>query len=293
VQFFGVLPKYSTYCFLVIIPLKCYFSPSSVSPVMGLFATILALRGRVTGRNLSRSCEDSERTLARQFRPAFAWPEFPQRMRVAAIAPRSELSSVPDASFLPKSGKQPCGLGPFFNACAHRAERGLEIATLAVVAGSRRCAFTLAVARTPTGKADTTRNKREEETRIDFSTPHLHDQRQRFPRAIRYPCVEGDFAKQSVWASTEFTLEGQKVVEWYVARVQLALLFRDSKPFTGRTDCQSRAEPVLPFHFTAARSSGPRRGARPVEAASRSRDSRTLLSGDGGCSISRPSTEDI
>jgi len=30
-----------------------------------LFATILALRGRVTGRNLSRYCEYSERTIAR------------------------------------------------------------------------------------------------------------------------------------------------------------------------------------------------------------------------------------
>ena len=32
-QFFGVLTTYSTYCFLVLIPVKCYFSPSSVSPV--------------------------------------------------------------------------------------------------------------------------------------------------------------------------------------------------------------------------------------------------------------------
>jgi hypothetical protein len=39
-----------------------------------LFATILALRGRVTGRNLSRYCAYSERTLARQFRASFAWP---------------------------------------------------------------------------------------------------------------------------------------------------------------------------------------------------------------------------
>ena len=30
-----------------------------------LFATILALRGRVTYRNLSRDCEYSERTIAR------------------------------------------------------------------------------------------------------------------------------------------------------------------------------------------------------------------------------------
>ena len=33
-----------------------------------LFATILALRGRVNFRNLSRYCDYSERTIARQYR---------------------------------------------------------------------------------------------------------------------------------------------------------------------------------------------------------------------------------
>src|SRR4029453_9991379 len=45
-------------------------------------------------------------------------------------------------SFSPKGGKEPFGLGPFFNGCASRAERGLEISTLAVVDVTRRCAFT-------------------------------------------------------------------------------------------------------------------------------------------------------
>ena len=36
-----------------------------------LFATILALRGHVTFRNLSRSCDYRERTIQRQFRAAF------------------------------------------------------------------------------------------------------------------------------------------------------------------------------------------------------------------------------
>ena len=36
-----------------------------------LCATILAFRGHVTLRNLSRYCDYSERTLARQFRAAF------------------------------------------------------------------------------------------------------------------------------------------------------------------------------------------------------------------------------
>src|SRR5215217_7261743 len=103
-----------------------------------LFATILALRGRVTGRNLSRYCEYSERTIARQFRATFDWPDFHQRVMTLALEPHSELISAQDASFIPKSGKQTFGLGHFFNGCASRPERGLEISALAVVSVTHR-----------------------------------------------------------------------------------------------------------------------------------------------------------
>ena len=146
-----------------------------------LFATILALRGRVTGRNLSRYCEYCERTIARQFRASFDWPEFHHRVLTAALDPHSELISAQDASFIPKSGKQTFGLGYFFNGCASRAEPGLEISTLAVVDVTRRCAFTLAVAQTPPGKAERQPGKRADETRMDFYQQQLHDQRHRLP----------------------------------------------------------------------------------------------------------------
>jgi hypothetical protein len=314
-----------------------------------LFATILALRGRVTGRNLSRYCAYSERTLARQFRAPFDWPDFHQRVLTAALDPRSELISAQDASFIPKSGKQTFGLGHFFNGCANRAERGLEISTLAVVDVTRRCAFTLAVAQTPPGDGAATSKQAEEETRVDFYTQQLHDQRQRLPLSIKYHCVDGYFAKKKyidavtalklhpitklrydancrflytgphpkrrgpqrkydgkvtfqdlqrfealgpleerthvhlytalVWhvslkrklrvvvlvnrkaphkpryvvlASTALELDGRKLVEFYVARFQIEFLFRDSKQFTGLSDCQARAGAALDFHFNAS-----------------------------------------
>jgi hypothetical protein len=161
-----------------------------------LFATILALRGRVTCRNLSRYCEYSERTIARQFRASFDWSDFHQRVLTAALAPRSELISAQDASFIPKSGKQTFGLGHFFNGCANRAERGLEIATLAVVDVTRRCAFTLAVAQTPPGAEEARSKLAEEQTRMDFYTQQLRDQRHRLPPSVTYHCVDGYFAKK-------------------------------------------------------------------------------------------------
>src|SRR5712692_2495375 len=158
------------------------------------FATILALRGRVTGRNLSRYCEYAERTIARQFRAAFDWPDFHQRVMTAALEPPSELISAQDASFIPKSGKQTFGLGHFFNGCASRAERGLEISTLAVVDVTRRCAFTLAAAQTPPGEEATTAEP--EETRVDFYKQQLRAHRHRLPPGVQYHCVDGYYAKK-------------------------------------------------------------------------------------------------
>jgi hypothetical protein len=314
-----------------------------------LFATILALRGRVTGRNLGRYCEYSERTIARQFRASFDWPDFHQRVMTGALDPRSELVSAQDASFISKSGQQTCGLGHFFNGCASRAERGLEIATLAGVDVTRRCAFTLAVAQTPPGAGKATRQPAENETRIDCYKQQLHDHRHRLPPTVTYHCVDGYFAKKkyidevvalklhpitklrhdancrflytgpppkrrgpkrkydgkvnfqdlgrfedlgpleerdhihlyttllwhvslkhklrvvvlvnrqdphkprfTVLASTDLALDGRKLVEFYGARFQIEFLFRDSKQFTGLSDCQARAAAVLDFHFNAS-----------------------------------------
>src|SRR2546421_7032919 len=159
-----------------------------------LFVTILVLRGRVNFRNLSRYCDYSERTIARQFREPFDWRDVHQRVLMTPLDPRSELVSAHDASFIPKSGKQTLGLGHFFNGCTSRAERGLEISPLAVVDVTRRCAFTLAVAQTPPGEEAT--KAAQEETRVDFYTQQLRAHRHRLPPSITYHCVDGYYAKK-------------------------------------------------------------------------------------------------
>jgi hypothetical protein len=314
-----------------------------------LFATILALRGHVNFRNLSRYCDYSERTIARQFRRSFDWPIFHQQVMATVISPLSEVISAQDASFIPKSGKQTFGLGHFFNGCTSRPERGLEISVLAVVSVRRRCAFTLAVAQTPPGDGDAASPQEKEETRIDFYKQQLRGQRHRLPQSVKYHCVDGYFAKKKyidevvrlklhpitklrcdadclflytgphpkrrgrkrkyagkvnfqdlsrfanlgtmkeaeyvhlyaaiVWhvslkrqlrvvvlvnrkqadkpryivlASTDLELDSDKLVELYAARFQIEFLFRDSKQFTGLSDCQARAEAALDFHFNAA-----------------------------------------
>ena len=160
-----------------------------------LFATILALRGRVNCRNLSRYCDYTERTISRQFRAKFDWPAFHQRVISRAIKPGSILISAQDASFIPKSGKQTFGVGFFFNSCHGRAERGLEISTLALIDVTRRCAFTLAVTQTPPTPKTTAREQKNE-TMIDFYLQQLREHGHRLPGEVKYHAVDGFFAKQ-------------------------------------------------------------------------------------------------
>jgi hypothetical protein len=113
---------------------------------------------------------------------------------MTALAPHAELISAHEASFISKSGKQTFGLGHFFNGCASRAERGLEISTLAVVDVTRRCAFTLASAQTPPGEEAI--QAALEETRVDFYTQPLRAHRHRLPPGVQYHCVDGYYAKK-------------------------------------------------------------------------------------------------
>ena len=107
-----------------------------------LFATILALRGHVTFRNLSRYCDYSERTIQRQFRTSFDGAQFHRRTLQTVLGEADEWIEVQEASFVPKSGKHTPGLGSFFNGCAGRPERGLELSTLALVNVTRGYAIT-------------------------------------------------------------------------------------------------------------------------------------------------------
>jgi hypothetical protein len=158
-----------------------------------LFATILALRGRVNIRNLSRYCCYSERTISRQLRRDFDFASFNLQAMQSAINPTSTLIAVQDASFIPKSGHHTYGLDRFFNGCAGRPQRGLEISALAVVDVSANCAYTLAVSQTPPTPAPSPQQK--QLTRVDNYLAQVSENRHLLPAQISYLVVDGFYAK--------------------------------------------------------------------------------------------------
>jgi len=157
-----------------------------------LFATILALRGHVTYRNLSRYGDYCERTIQRQFRTSFDWATFHRLTRQSVLGAADEWIEVQDASFVPKSGKHTPGLGSFFNGCAGRPARGLEISTLAWVNVTRGYALTRHVAQTPaTTKASG------DESRLVWYAQQVLAQRATLPTSVHYLVVDGAYAKRS------------------------------------------------------------------------------------------------
>jgi hypothetical protein len=156
-----------------------------------LFATILALRGHVTFRNLSRYCDYSERTIQRQFRTSFDWEQFHRLTLQTVLGEADEWIEVQDASFVPKSGKYTPGLGSFFNGCAGRPERGLEISTLALVNVTRGYAVTRHVAQTPPGTKAT-----QADSRLVWYAQQVLQPRATLPPQVKYLVVDGAYAKR-------------------------------------------------------------------------------------------------
>lgn len=160
--------------------------------VAALIATILAVRGRVNYRNLARYGAYCERTYARQFAQSFPWLAYHAQVIQRAFPAAHQRIVAQDASFIAKSGKQTHGLDWFYNGCAGRAERGLEIHACAVVDLTRKGAYVAAVAQTPA----TPDLKKDDaaKTRLDFAIQQVQTMRPHLPAGISYLAADGAFA---------------------------------------------------------------------------------------------------
>lgn len=110
-----------------------------------LFPTILATRGRVTFRNLSRYSDLHEKTYSRQFAKTFDFVSFNRALTDQTLGACSERIGAFDASFIKKAGTSTYGRGFFYNGSHHRPEKGLEISSYAIVDMGYHTAFTLSV----------------------------------------------------------------------------------------------------------------------------------------------------
>lgn len=76
----------------------------------------------------------------------------------------------------------------------------------------------------------------------------------RLKRKIKLAYVEfleegNETNRYALYFTTDLNLDGHLIYQYYKARFQIEFLFRDGKQFTGLTNCQSRNEKKLYYHF--------------------------------------------
>ena len=118
--------------------------------VTHLLGLLLMLPGHATFRNLSRYSPYHEKTVSRWYGSTFDWVSLNKGAITDVVPPEHEQALVTDASFVPKSGKHTYGLDRFWNGSHSRAEKGLELSTLAWLDITDNCAYALSVEQTPT-----------------------------------------------------------------------------------------------------------------------------------------------
>ncbi|MCL7928513.1 transposase [Halomonas llamarensis] len=157
--------------------------------MLALLPLLMCLRGRVNFRNLSRYSDYHEKTFSRWYRRDFDFTEF-NRLSLLTLSEETAntLIAAMDCRFIPKSGRHTEGLGKFYSGGTGRAEKGLEISTLAVVNVTENTAYHLST-------RQTIDRSESELSRVDSYLHHLQQDRASLPPQVRYLVADGYYSK--------------------------------------------------------------------------------------------------
>ncbi len=168
--------------------------------VLHLLLLWAAVRGRHNVLNLSRYSPYHEQSFRRHFAKEFAWGAFNAALLQTLVAPSHELMLAQDASFVRKSGKKTAGLGTFYNGCAGRPERGLELSLVSVVDLTQNSAYALHAKQSfpPTkAKAKAKAKAPAEPERECPHLQHLRETQDYWPAGTTFLAVDGAYARQN------------------------------------------------------------------------------------------------
>jgi hypothetical protein len=137
---------------------------------------------------LSRFSELNEKTFRRWFKKKLDFIEFNRIGNSLAIPATAYLIAALDCSFIKKSGDKTYGLGRFWNSKQAKAEKGLEISTLAVVDVDYNTAYHISTRQTPPESA-------EDETRVHDYVRHFKEDCHALPKSVRYIATDAYYTK--------------------------------------------------------------------------------------------------
>jgi len=163
-----------------------------------LIKTIISIYGKVNFRNLSRYSGMTEKTFRRWFRKAFDFAEFNSIAIDKVLTSESCAVAAFDQSFECKSGKDTWGKDYFWNGCASRAEKGLELGLCAIIDVDKNTAYALAAEQTPA--TDRPKDKKtvkhiDDFTRMNIYLGFVEKLRLKILKYTKYFAFDGYFTK--------------------------------------------------------------------------------------------------
>lgn len=169
--------------------------------LLTLFTTVLVTRGKINFRNLSRYSELCEHTYSRNFAKPFDFIGFNRQVIDETFGQESDRILAFDPSFIKKAGKQTFSRDSFWNGCASKAQKGLEISALAVVDIKKHTALTLSVEQTLSqeeakrkGQEAPGKDKDVHTTRMQQYLDHIGKVTPYLTASEHYIVVDGSFA---------------------------------------------------------------------------------------------------
>lgn len=202
--------------------------------LLTLFTTILVTRGKINFRNMSRYSQLCEHTYSRNFAKPFDFIGFNRAVIDETFGQDGDRILAFDPSFIKKAGKHTFSRDSFWNGCASKAQKGLEISALSVVDIDQHKALTLSVAQTLS----------QEEVKRKGINAHGYDQDEKATRMQQYLDHIGKVAPHLTENEHYIVVDG--------SFANASFIFPDAKQFTGLCDAQIRDQARLNFHFNAS-----------------------------------------
>jgi hypothetical protein len=151
---------------------------------------LLSFRGRANYTNLSRYSELSEKAYRRWYGKKLDFIELNRLGNSTIIPETAQKIAVLDACFNSKSGDATYGVGHFYNGCRGKAEKGLEISTLAIVDVEFNTAYHVSTRQTPVKTKDA------DGSRVTAYLAHFKQDCHALPKDIRYLVTDAYYSKQ-------------------------------------------------------------------------------------------------
>lgn len=159
-----------------------------------LMQMFLSIQGKINFRNLARYSNLAERTFSRWFERCFNFAEFNTKA-IQQLSTFKVCICAIDACFLEKAGKATYGIDRFWNGCASKAQKGLEISLSAIVNVSTKTAYPLQADQTPSMK-DIKLLLGTEANRIDFYLSYIQSIKDYIKKFTTLMVFDGFYTKK-------------------------------------------------------------------------------------------------